>query len=77
MSRVTVAQLVERLEAMQAEIDALRAQVEAPSIQYVRELSPPAPISQPLDVHELAAHVNWQHSHYDEDGDVYGPNLYL
>ena len=53
MARVTVAELLERVEAMQEEIDGLRAHVDAqasqPGVQYVRELKPQGPISAPID----------------------------
>lgn len=78
MPRVTIAQLVERIDAMQVEIDELRAAADVPSIQYVRELTPPKPISESLNVHALARGVFVDYSFYDEDGDVYsGFGVYI
>jgi hypothetical protein len=74
-------EIVERLDAMQEEIDSLRAYIDeqaaAPSITYVREVFPPKPISAPLDVLEVAREVFSAYSYYTEEGDIYGPNKYL
>lgn len=79
MPRVTVADLVARLDAMQEEIDALRAYVESPppTIQYVQEISPRKKISDPLDFSELNQKLVEAHSYYSEEDDVWGYGSYL
>lgn len=41
------------------------------NVQYVREIKPPDPISEPLDFDELWVRINDQHAHYIEQNDVW------
>ena len=80
MARVTIADLLERIDAMQEEIDSLRAHIDAsltaPALQYVREIKPPNPISSPLDFMAMAGQASFLYSHYSEEDD-WGANKYL
>ena len=74
-------EIVERLDAMQEEIDSLRAHIDeqaaATTVTYVRELHRPPAVSEPLDVIGLAAEVCAQYVHYGEFIDDWGINKYL
>jgi hypothetical protein len=74
-----IGDIVERLDAMQEEIDALRneaASASAPTRPLPAWGVFPPPISQPLNVQRLAAEVYEQYSYYDA-GDIYGTGQYL
>ena len=73
MSRPTVAQLLERIEALEVEVAALRGQ----QVQLVREVLPPKPISEPLDFQQLAINYGEAFAAYSEAGDVWGASTYL
>lgn len=86
MARVTITSLVARLDAMQEEIEGLRASLAsqvAPGtqIQFFRQpgekWNTPEPISHPLDIQALAAGVTDSYSYYSEANDVYHVNDYL
>ena len=77
MAKVTKKHLLERIEALEAEVEALRT-AEQP-VQLVREVKAPEPLSQPLDVHML-----WYNDHvvpgsypYNPDSESWGINTYL
>lgn len=83
MTRPTVAACMARIDALQEELDALKATIARPAtpVQYFpapgEKWHGPEPISEPLEVQELAATVSWQHSHYIEENDVYRYGAYI
>jgi hypothetical protein len=76
MARLTVSDLLERVEALEAEVAALR-ESHMPSISYVREMRPQEPISDPIDFVAMQRAHSDLHSYYSEYGDVWGANQYL
>lgn len=79
MARATVSELLERIEAMQDEIDGLRAHIDsqaaAPSVQYVRELKPLGPVSDPLDFVAMATEQGLAYAYSEPEW--WGTNRYL
>lgn len=88
MARITVAQLLERIEALEEELATLRTHSES-LVELINDSAKPTigwslnkdmdlarkPISEPLDVHAIARGVYTDYSYYTEEGDIYrGPN---
>ena len=77
MARTTVAALLERLEALEAEVEELRSHVHStPTVQLVAQVSPPRPVSQPLDVLGMSYDASSYWAYYYED-DTWGATAYL
>lgn len=77
MSRITVAHLLERIESLEAEVEALRESAHTTNpVQFVRELTAPAPVSVAMDIRQLHEENVWYHAHYDESTG-WGANTYL
>lgn len=75
MPRVTIADLTQRLDAMQEELDELRAAHAAPAVQLVREVLPPPAISSPIDFNQMA--VDQGNSYAYADTEWWGQSRYL
>lgn len=64
---------------MQEEIDSLRAHIDAqaaaPAVQYVRELKPPPPVSEPIDFNHMAVELGASQAYSDPEW--WGANRYL
>lgn len=76
MARITVAQLLERIEALEAEIAALKEQ-QVTAVQYVAEVRPPKPVSGPIDFNVLLHQTFEPYSHWVESEEEWGPHRYL
>ena len=70
MARVTTAHCLARIEAMQEEIDALRAIISPTTWRRGPNVEPPA-ISEPIDFKMLNTGLAQDYSYYDEASDVY------
>lgn len=79
MARPTVTQLAAQVLELQAEVAELRATVaelSTPAVQYVRELTAPAPISTPIDFQQMAVDLGASQA-YADPYDEWGPATYL
>lgn len=67
-----IQELTAKVESLEAELEALREfvneQAASPSVQLVREIKPPEPLSQPLDAHQL-----WYEDHVVPGSYPYNP----
>lgn len=75
MPRVTIADLTQRLDAMQEELDELRAANAAPAVQLVREVTAPPSISVPIDFTQMA--IDQGASYAYADTEWWGQSRYL
>lgn len=74
MAKTTVADLLARIEVLEAEIAALKED-HNPTVQYVRELKAPEPISGAIDFTEMATNQGLSYAYSDPEW--WGPNAYL
>lgn len=78
MAKVTISELLERIESMQLEIDALKEQLSSSTqIQYVSEVRPPGKISTPINFMRMVSDMAHTHAFYVEEEDSWGQNKYL
>jgi hypothetical protein len=88
VSEPTIAELVQRLDEQEAMIAELQDKVAvleaaepaaptvAPEVHLYKEITVPAPISQPIDFQQMAMDLGAQHSWYDESTD-WNPGGYI
>lgn len=74
MARVTNAELLERIEALEAEL-ALIKEDKNPTVQYVRELRAPEPLPGRIDFLEMAEDQGLSYAYSDPNW--WGTNRYL
>lgn len=74
MAKTTVAELLERIELLEAELAALKED-KNPAVQYVRELKAPEPLPGRIDFSEMATTQGLAYSYSDPDW--WGANAYL
>jgi hypothetical protein len=74
MARVTNAELLERIEILEAEIALLRED-KSPPVQLVREVRPPEPLPGRINFTEMAEQQGLAFAY--SDSDWWGTNRYL